>query len=107
MERIAAVWSSVTKQDIRLDLEMLDSTFDVPQQEPSAVSLKAAYRLLKAMNESAEPPTIDTLAVMLENTLRYSQAVSLISEASDYYAGDGQMGATAQAFQEFVSWAHE
>ena len=88
---------------------MPESTFDArssePAEEPSAVSLNAACRLLKAMNESAEPPSIDTLAVMLERTLRYSAAVSLISEAYDYFAGDGQMGETARTFQEFVSWA--
>jgi hypothetical protein len=74
--------------------------------EPSAVSLKAAYRLLKALNRSPEPPSIDTLAVMIEEALQYADAVALVSEAADYFKGDGGMVDAAKAFQEFVDWAN-
>jgi hypothetical protein len=81
------------------DTKTSDST------EPSATALKAAYRLMKAMNNSADPPTLDTLAIMLDSELRYSDAIDLISEAAVHFEGDGQMRATADVFQAFVTWA--
>jgi hypothetical protein len=73
--------------------------------EPTAVCLKAAYRLLKALNNSPEPPSIDTLALIIDETLRYSDAIGFIDEAAIHFSNDGQMTETARAFEEFVQWA--
>lgn len=73
--------------------------------EPTAVCLKAAYRLLKALNNSPEPPSIDTLAVIIDETLRYSDAIGYVDEAAVYFSNDGQMTEAARAFEEFVQWA--
>jgi hypothetical protein len=45
------------------------------------------------------------LALMIESTLRYSEAVSLVAEAADYFDADGQMVEAAQTFQAFADWA--
>ena len=71
--------------------------------EPTAVCLKAAYRLLKALNNS--PSSINTLAFIIDETLRYSDAIGYVDEAAVYFSNDGQMTEAARAFEEFVQWA--
>lgn len=50
---------------------------------PSGVCLKAAYLMLREMNRSPEPPSIERLASILQNNLNYSYLVGLIEEAYD------------------------
>ena len=73
--------------------------------EPSAICLKAAYRLLAKMNASPEPPSLDRLASMIEESLRYSEAIALIDEAECYFRGESNLGDTANVFETFVQWA--
>ncbi len=73
--------------------------------EPSSVALKAAFRLLKEINKSPVPPNLDMLATMIDETLRYSEAISLIEEAAVHFDASGSLVQEARACQDFVDWA--
>lgn len=60
---------------------------------------------MKTLNESPDPPSIDTLACIIDETLRYSEMVALIDEAATYFRNDGQMTDATRTFEQFVDWA--
>jgi hypothetical protein len=75
------------------------------QPEPSGVSLKAAYLLLREMNQSPEPPTIESLAAMLDRTLNYSEAVALIRDAREVVGDCSSCEFMHKPLTDFEDWA--
>jgi hypothetical protein len=77
--------------------------------EPTGVSLKAAYLLLRELNKSPEPPNLEHLALLLDRTLHYEWAVRLIRITVDAHNGPA---CSAQHLMEggleaFNDWANE
>ena len=73
--------------------------------EPSGVSLKAAYLLLREMNQSPEPPTIESLAAMLDSVLNYSEAVNLIRDARETVKDCSSCEYMNKPLTDFEDWA--
>jgi hypothetical protein len=48
---------------------------------PSGLSLKAAYLLLRELNKSPEPPTMESVALLLDKVLRYPHIITLLRDA--------------------------
>jgi hypothetical protein len=62
----------------------------MPEQkatQPSGVSLKAAYLLLKELKRYPQLPSIEQLAIILDDTLCYEWAVRIIRNEQVFNAG--------------------
>jgi len=77
------------------------------QAEPTGVSLKAAYLLLREMNQSPEPPTLESLAVMLDTVLNYEWAVRLIRVTAETVRDIGDAECMKEGLEQFETWANE
>ena len=77
-------------------------------EHPTGVSLKAAYLLLQEMKQSPDPPTVDGLALLLDNKLHFGHLIREIhSEAwlsrNDY----DENGIVSQGMLEYDAWASQ
>jgi hypothetical protein len=73
--------------------------------EPSGVALKAAYLLLREMNKSPEPPSMESMALLLDNVLHYEWAVRLIRLTSDSIESQFGPDCMKEGLSQFKDWA--
>ena len=85
---------------------MDESRLEQQLNEPSGVALKAAYLLLREMNSSPEPPSLERLAFLLDTILKYGPAVRLLRLSADFVAG-GPDAYLERQLDEFGIWADE
>lgn len=83
-------------------------TSETPYPEPSGMALKAAYLLLRELNKSPEPPTMEGLAVLLEKVLRFPELITLLKEAHEVMNGCGTCDSfMREPLNEFESWVND
>jgi hypothetical protein len=76
-------------------------------QEPTGISLKAAYLLLREMNKSPEPPSIESLALMLDSVLNYEWAVRIIKITSELQDQSGTIEGMEDNLRQFNEWTND
>lgn len=79
----------------------------IEPRSPSGVSLKAAYLLLREMHKSLEPPSIESLALLLEDVLHYEHAVRLIRVVHDLVRDDLDVSSAREGLEDFNTWAEQ
>ena len=88
-------------QDFKVRLRRMDN--NVTGAVPSGIGLKAAYLLRQELQKHQGLPSIEQLAMILEDTLRYPGAVMAMRDEEDFHGTSH----TRDGVCEFNAWAND